>query len=738
MRFLLCLLLPAAVAAQDPALARRREALDVLLKVLPPSRTRITGRINTVDRSWEDWVRRTGELPPDFQSMPSIPDLPDPLAGVETREQWTERRRAIRAQFERWFFGTMPPKPDNLRAVVTGTRKEGEVKVRDVRLEFGPGHRATLRVQLMIPPGPGPLPVFLTNHPRTRPWVATAVRRGYIGCIYFAADPIYGNEDDSDKFIEVYPEHDFSCLARWAWAAMRAVDYLYTLPEVDKNKIGITGHSRNGKQALLAAAFDERIGAAVPSSGNTGEGDPWRYTTDLFANESIEQITGAFPHWFHPRLRFFAGREHKLPVDQNSLMALVAPRGLLLASAFSETQGNSFGFEQAFRSVRQVYRFLGREENAGLYLRAGEHPTTAGDIEVFVDFFDAVFGRKPLAKPETWVNGYSFEQWKGISGETRPPPAPAGIPERIRWALGEEPPGVRFPARRELKGAGMTSDGWLSVLYNRPLKNDGMGSAPLAFGDDLRGDLYFPADAGGRPQGGKWPVVVWLHAFSYPTGYSRYARPTFASLTRRGFAVLAFDQIGFGTRVEHARNFYRRYPRWSLLGKMVTDTRAALDALAALEAIDASRIYLVGYGLGAKVALFTAALDGRPRAVASVCGFTALRAAGSDKGLEGIRQYSHLHGLIPRFGFFAGNEAGLPLDYDEVLAAIAPRPVLVVAPTLDRYAPVEDVKRAIGQARAAWSAKGRGSALRLDTPVDFNRFPTARQEEVFDWLEAQR
>ena len=70
------------------------------------------------------------------------------------------------------------------------------------------------------------------------------------------------------------------------------------------------------------------IAAVIASSGNTGECDPWRYTTDPFANETIEQITGRFPGWFHPRLRFFAGREHKLPVDQNMLMALVAPRAL--------------------------------------------------------------------------------------------------------------------------------------------------------------------------------------------------------------------------------------------------------------------------------------------------------------------------------------------------------------------------------------------------------------------------
>ena len=65
----------------------------------------------------------------------------------------------------------------------------------------------------------------------------------------------------------------------------------------------------------------------MPSSGNSGELDPWRYTTEPFGNESIELLAGVQSHWFNGRLRFFAGREDKLPVDQHSLMALVAPRG---------------------------------------------------------------------------------------------------------------------------------------------------------------------------------------------------------------------------------------------------------------------------------------------------------------------------------------------------------------------------------------------------------------------------
>lgn len=775
-------------AAEQESIERRKHALEVLLKNLIPSRTNFSGRINAVDKSWEDWVRRTGELPPDFDAMPSYPELPDPLVireqgrniPVKTPADWARQKQLLRAQIEHWVFGRMPPPPGNLRAVITGARMEGAVTVRDVRLEFGPGHQGSLRVQVMIPPGKGPFPVFLTNHPRTRPWVATAVRRGYIGCIYFAADPIYGNDDDSDKFIELYPEYDFSCLARWAWAGMRAVDYLYTLPEVDRNKIGLTGHSRNGKQALVAAAFDERIGAVIPSSGNTGESNPWRYTTDMFANESIQLLTGAQPHWFHPRLRFFTGREDKLPVDQHTLMALVAPRGLMLYTAYSESASNPVGFEQAYRAAKRVYKFLGKEENVWLHLRAGEHPTTAGDIENFLDFFDAVFGRKPFPKWETWVHGYDFDAWRKLSGEAV---NPASFPRRapgdflksvdgsaawqqrkealrknLLWALGEEPAGIRFPARQKLDGQVMTSSGWLPSIFNRPqpnaegqarIRSEGMGLTELAFGDDLNGTLFYPLGADGKPKPGRWPVVVWLHPYTYQNGWSAGMpwaskradyildhRPSFPALAKRGFAVLAFDQIGFGSRVLDAGRFYQRYPRWSLMGKMVADTRAALEALVALETVDPDRIYLLGFALGAKVGLVTAALDDRVRGVAAICGVDPLRLSTPDKGTEGLRHYSHLHGLLPRLGFFIGQEDRVPFDYDEVLAMAAPKPAMIVAPALDRYARFADVKREIEAARQIYRLLGREAALRVETPEDFNRFPRKLQEEVYDWLAA--
>ncbi len=767
------------LAGEDAA---RRADLDLLLERLLPSRSPVTGRMNPHDTTWEEWAARTGELPPDFEAMPSNPWLPDPLkmrgtgVPVTTPEQWEEQRAWIRSQIEHWIFGTMPPAPDNLRVAESRERRKNGLLYRDVLLEFGPDHRAKLNLQLIIPPGEGPHPVFLTNHAPNRSfWVNTAVSRGYIACFYQATDPMYGLPDDSDAYIEIYPDYDFSCLGRWAWAGSRAVDYLVTLPEVIPDQIGLTGHSRNGKQALLAAAFDDRIGAVAASSGLTGEAHPWRHTADPFVVESIQLLVGARPYWFQPRLRFFTGREHKLPVDQNMLMALIAPRGQMIYSAFSESSANAFSLEQGYRSVREVYRHFDREENLWLHLRDGEHGTEVGDVENFMDFFDAVFNRKAFPKKETWIFGYDFDEWKTRAGAAADPAdypvrqpgeslangaltraGAAEIRERVKSMLGEAPPAFNVPLAETLRPNRPPGRNPLELVFGRPqagaewrdrLAAVGMGNTGLSYGPGLSADVFYPVNGDGAPKGDNWPVVIWLHPYAHAQGWSakdpwnprrpdfvRDQRPQIDSLVRRGFAVVAFDQIGFGSRAHEARTFYDRYPNWSLMGKMVADTRAVIDAVSAVESFDSSRIFLLGYSLGAKVGLFTTAFENRVEGVVAVSGATSLRLDRPEKGTEGLRHYSHLHGLLPKLGFFLGEEARVPFDYDDLLALSAPARVLVVAPELDRYSPVDDVREMVRQASPAFEEVGAEERLELWTPRDFNRFPRRLQEEVFDHL----
>ena len=252
----------------------------------------------------------------------------------------------------------------------------------------------------------------------------------------------------------------------------------------------------------------------------------------------------------------------------------------------------------------------------------------------------------------------------------------------------------------------------------------------------MRGDLYYPS---GTPEGTKLPTVIWLHGCSYPLGYMwvyhNDLHPILA-LVRAGYAVLAFDQSGFGSRMSETGPFYDRYPHWSQMGRMVEDARAAIDALEKDSLVDPQRIYLFGYSMGGTVGLYTAALDSRVKGLVSICGFTPMRSDTAARGTGGVARYSHERGLIPRLGFFVGHEDQIPYDFPELLGVVAPRPVLVVEPQLDRDATPADVKSAVEQAKGVYALYGSGEKLELQEPWDYNRLPKKMQDEIVKWMGA--
>lgn len=749
---------------------KQKANLEKLLSLLPPDRT-ANGRVSYLDETFRDWIKRTGELPPDFDRMPSIPFLPDPLVldeggkniPVKTMAQWKEKREWMKSQLEYYITGTYPPKPDNLQVKILNEKKDGETIVRMVELSFGPEHQAMLTVEMMIPPGKGTFPVFLTqwNH---REWAQVAVRRGYIGCVYAGADA----KDDSEKYSEIWAgQYDFTRLMRRAFAASRAIDYLYTLSYVDKDKIGITGHSRNGKLSLMAAAFDERITACIPSSGGTGAEVPWRYNSQKYDIEDISWLSIRQPAWLHPRLRFFIGRENKLPVDQNLFMALIAPRGLMLSTAINEGASNPWGIEQAYHSSKEVYSFLGAEDNLAIRSRYGLHSVCARDMEDYIDFFDYIFKRNDHKPENRLFFDYSFEKWCGISGEKINPMSypvknlddllideknnnissiegwvnkKVDISKRLKLIMGDEPSGVINPGPGSLGKGGRGENNFGSFLV-RPQTTPKMGVMAISpyngFGDQLFGYLYYPIDEKGNMKNNNLPVVIYQHEYDYSKGFNSYhdVNSLFITLVDKGFAVFSYDMLGFGNRIEEGTRFYNRYPHWSKMGKMVVDVKGAVDALVNLDFIDSAKIFVAGYSLGATVGLYAAALDERIAGVVSVAGFTPMRFNTLERGTEGIKAYSHLHGLLPRLGFFIGNEARIPYDFHEVLACIAPRQLLVIAPVMDKDASLKDIMYCVEQARKIYSLFGTTDNIQLFSPDDYNRFSPEMREKTFEWLQ---
>jgi poly(3-hydroxybutyrate) depolymerase len=171
------------------------------------------------------------------------------------------------------------------------------------------------------------------------------------------------------------------------------------------------------------------------------------------------------------------------------------------------------------------------------------------------------------------------------------------------------------------------------------------------------------------------------------------------------------------------------------MGKMVTDVNGAVEAMGNLDFIDSTKIYVAGYSLGATVGLYAAAMNERIAGVVSVAGFSSMRLNTLDRGTEGIQAYSHLHGLLPRLGFFVGNESRIPFDFHEVLACISPRPLLVIAPEMDKDAHLEDVQKCVEQAGKIYGLYGTSDSIQVFSPDDYNRFSDEMREKTYMWLQ---
>ena len=138
--------------------------------------------------------------------------------------------------------------------------------------------------------------------------------------------------------------------------------------------------------------------------------------------------------------------------------------------------------------------------------------------------------------------------------------------------------------------------------------------------------------------------------------------------------------------------------------------------------------------MGGMVAALTAALNERVAGAVSVAGFTPWRSDTAASGTGGMGRYSHLYGWLPRLGAFVNHENKVPVDFNEILAAAAPRRMLVLAPTLNWHETHQDVQRAVDMARKAYELLGAGDRIQMQSPEQILRFNDEMQTRVIDWL----
>jgi pimeloyl-ACP methyl ester carboxylesterase len=295
-----------------------------------------------------------------------------------------------------------------------------------------------------------------------------------------------------------------------------------------------------------------------------------------------------------------------------------------------------------------------------------------------------------------------------------------------------------------------------------------ISTVPFSFGTYITASAFFDSGAITRRYGkAAAPVAIWLHGYNYNRGFDTLGNNTgaFLTLCELGYVVVAFDQIGFGMRLqEGGRLFYARHQHTggaSLLGKMVADVRALVDTLycfskegrrdtkcfragswdpqpqrlSSIPDVDYDRLAVVGYSLGGAVGLFAAAQDERISAVCSIAGFTPMRTDTANRSTGGLKRLSQMHALVPKLGLFIGHEHEVPLDYIDLLAAIAPRPTLLITPTRDRDATFADVDRCTDAAKSLWKARGDDKALTVVQPQDYIRISPFANRTLAEWAE---
>jgi hypothetical protein len=222
---------------------------------------------------------------PPHAGLAALPPLLQFANGTAVRSlaEWPQRRAEVAVLLDEHYYGTAPAAIPPLSSAKVTPMHAAEAAGRGYREESveltftTPKGPATFTIDLLVPDGctkAEPCPTFMTQSNQRR-WGLVGLPRGYILLSYPGAD----SNDQTDAFRLTYPEATWGMIRRRAWLGSRALDYVLSRPFAHKEQVAITGHSRNGKQSLIAAAYDERITAVADSSSGSPAGSPYRLTS---------------------------------------------------------------------------------------------------------------------------------------------------------------------------------------------------------------------------------------------------------------------------------------------------------------------------------------------------------------------------------------------------------------------------------------------------------------------------
>ncbi len=326
----------------------------------------------------------------DLQKSPSSQPVGSPKLGpflLTTKRAWTQQRADIRKEWLA-YLGAFPRKRASLKSEIISTEVLPKFTRQFVRYQIENG--VWTDGYLLIPQdSKTPLlqhskmkhPAVVVFHATTpaqarqpagleieKPELAIGVQlaeRGYIALC--PRNFIFGEGSDYKTHVATMQARHptWKGMTRMTFDAIRAADFLESLPIVDKNRIGCVGHSLGAKEVLYAAAFDDRFKAAVFSEGGIGI---------HFSNWDAVWYLGD------------GVQEKSFPLEHHQLLALIAPRPFLLLAGESADNDKSWPFVE---TVMPVYKLLGSPNNVGwLNHREGHRysPAARATAESFLNW----------------------------------------------------------------------------------------------------------------------------------------------------------------------------------------------------------------------------------------------------------------------------------------------------------------------------------------------------------------
>jgi dienelactone hydrolase len=289
------------------------------------------------------------------------------MDGAKTKAEWESKRPRLKQEFLD-MLGLWPlPEKTPLKATVTGTLERGDVTIDKLHFQSRPGLYVT--GNLYRPKGAsGKLPaiLYVCGHSgRGRDGNKTAFQDHGM---WFASNGYVCLVIDTLQLGEVAGKHHgtYNLNRFWwqsrgytpagveCWNGIRAIDYLVSRPDVDPERIGVTGISGGGATTVWIAAADDRVKVAVPVSG----------MSDLESYVTNKVIDG------HCDCMFFI---NTYQWEWTTALALHAPKPLLFANSDNDKIFPMDGNRRIIERMRKCYDLLGKKENVEEYVSKGGH-----------------------------------------------------------------------------------------------------------------------------------------------------------------------------------------------------------------------------------------------------------------------------------------------------------------------------------------------------------------------------